>query len=75
MRAGDAVYGTIEAAVTGQDAVINTVGGKTPHKNPTLETMVTTSIITAMQRRGVHRLVVTSLIGIGHSIANATPTS
>jgi uncharacterized protein YbjT (DUF2867 family) len=73
VRAGDATDAqTVEAAVTGQDAVINTVGGKTPYKHTTLETSVATTIIAAMQRHGAHRLIVTSSIGVGDSAANTT---
>ena len=71
MRVGDALDAeAVEAAVKGQDAVIDTVGGKTPYKHTTLETRVATSIIAAMQRHEVRRLVVTSSVGVGDSTAN-----
>ncbi len=54
----------------GQDAVIDTVGGKTPYKHTTLKASVATTIVTAMQRHGVRRLVVTSMAGQGDSAAN-----
>lgn len=54
----------------GQDAVIDTVGGKIPYKHSTLETNVATTIVAAMQRQGVRRLVVTSMLGEGDSAAN-----
>lgn len=59
-------------AVTGQDAVIDTIGGKTPYKKTTLERSAARSIIKAMQQSGVPRLVVTSMLGVGESKANAT---
>jgi len=71
VRVGDARdAGTVEAAVSGQDAVIDTAGGKTPYKHTTLETDVAATIVAAMQRHGVRRLVVTSTIGEGDSTAN-----
>lgn len=64
----------VAAAVEGQDAVIDTVGGKTPYKsNITLEADVAKAGIAAMQVHGVRRLLVTSSVGVGDSVANATP--
>ncbi len=75
VRVGDAVdKGAMEDAVLGQDAVIDTVGGKTPDQPTTLETDVATAIVAAMQHHGVHRLVVTSVVGEGESIANTPPS-
>ncbi len=72
VRAGDASdMAAIGAAIVGQDAVIDTVGGKTPYKSTTLEASVATTIVAAMQRHGVRRLVVTSSIGVGDSSANS----
>ena len=59
-------------AVAGQDAVLDTIGGKTPFKNTTLERSVAGAIIGAMQTHGVRRLVVTSMIGEGDSKEQAT---
>ena len=64
---------TVEAAVLTQDAVIDTVGGKTPYRRTTLETDVAAAVVAAMQRHGVRRLVVTSAIGVGDSTAHASP--
>ena len=61
---------TAEAAVTGQDAVIDTVGGRTPYKRTTLEANVAETVVAAMQRLGVRRLIVTSSVGVGDSTAN-----
>lgn len=70
---GDATDQTaVEAATRGQDAVLDTVGGTTPYKQTTLETSVAKTVITAMERNGVRRLVATSMLGVGESRANAT---
>ena len=71
VRAGDACDPqTMDTAVAGQDAVIDTVGGKTPYRRTTLETTVATTVVAAMQRHSARRLVVTSSVGVGDSIAN-----
>lgn len=71
---GDATDATaVTAAVAGQDAVIDTIGGKTPYKSITLEDDVAKATIAAMQRHAVRRLLVTSAVGVGDSTANATP--
>ena len=71
VRAGDATdTAAMEAAITGQDAVIDTVAGKTPYRRTTLEASVAATIIAAMQRHGVRRLAVTSMAGEGDSAAN-----
>ena len=70
---GDATdEAAVEKAVIGQDAVLDTIGGKTPYKETTLEASAAKTIIKAMQQNKVRRLVVTSSIGEGESIANAT---
>jgi len=70
---GDATDASaIDGAVRGQDAVLDTVGGKTPYKETTLETSVAKTVIAAMQRNGVRRLAATSMLGVGGSKANAT---
>lgn len=74
VRVGDAVDSeTMGAAVQGQQAVINTVGGKTPDQPTTLETDIATAIVAAMKQHDVRRLVVTSVVGEGDSIANTPP--
>jgi len=71
VRVGDATdMAAMEAAITGQDAVIDTVGGKTPYRHTTLEASVAATIVAAMQRHGVRRLAVTSMVGEGDSAAN-----
>jgi putative NADH-flavin reductase len=72
VRTGDASdLATTEAAVLGQDAVIDTVGVKVPYKRTTLEASVAATVVEAMQRHGVRRLVATSMYGEGDSAANA----
>jgi putative NADH-flavin reductase len=71
--AGDAADSVVmDTAVQGQDAVLDTIGGKTPYKTTTLESSAVNTIIAAMQRHGVRRLVVTSMMGAGDSKANAS---
>ena len=60
----------MNAAVAGQDAVLDTIGGKTPYKTTTLEASVAATIIAAMRQQGVRRLVVTSMFGEGDSAEN-----
>lgn len=70
---GDATDGvTMDTAVRGQEAVLETIGGKTPYKATTLETSVANTIMDSMRRNGVRRLVVTSMIGEGASRKNST---
>ena len=70
---GDAAdSAAMDVAVPGQDAVIDTIGGKTPYKETTLKSSAARTIIKAMQRSGVRRLVVTSMLGVGESKANAS---
>jgi len=70
---GDAAdSAAMQAAVLGQDAVIDTIGGKTPYKKTTLESSAAGAIIKAMQQNGVRRLMVTSMLGVGESKANAS---
>jgi putative NADH-flavin reductase len=72
VRVGDANdMATMEGAVLGQDAVIDAVGGKSPYKRTTLETGVAASVVGAMHRHGVRRLVAVSMFGAGDSAANA----
>lgn len=74
VKEGDATDAdSVAGAVAGQDAVINTIGGKTPYKsNITLEGDVAKAVIAAMQRHAVRRLLVTSSIGVRDSMANST---
>ena len=70
---GDAAdRAVMDAAVAGQDAVLDTVGGKTPYRQTTLERSTAGAIVSAMQHHGVRRLVVTSMLGVGSSRKNAS---
>jgi putative NADH-flavin reductase len=60
----------MERAVAGQDAVIDTIGGKVPWKSTGLERTAATAITSAMQKHEVRRFVVISMIGVGDSEAN-----
>ena len=62
----------IAKAVQGQDAVLDTIGGKTPFLATDLESSVAKSVIDAMQQHRVRRLIVTSMVGVGDSKANTT---
>ena len=69
---GDATDGAaVAAAVAGQDAVLDTIGGKTPYQATTLEASVASVVVAAMRQHGVRRLVVVSMLGEGESTANA----
>ena len=60
----------MDPAMLGQDAVIDTVGGKLSFKTTTLESSAAATIIASMQASGVRPLVVISVIGAGESVAN-----
>jgi uncharacterized protein YbjT (DUF2867 family) len=55
------------AAVRGQDAVIDTIGGTTPYKSTQLESTTVRNIIAAMRAEKVSRLIVISMMGLGDS--------
>ena len=59
------------AAMHGQHAVIETIGGTTPWKSVTLETDSIHAIIHAMQEESVRRLISVTMMGIGDSRAQA----
>ncbi len=61
---------TMDSAMLGQDAVIDAIGGKLSFKTTTLEASAAATVIASMQSNGVRRLMVTSVIGAGESIAN-----
>ncbi len=60
----------MDSAMLGQDAVIDTIGGKNPLKATTLEASAAATITASMQSSGVRRLVVISMTGEGESEAN-----
>lgn len=59
-------YGSIEAAVSGQDAVLCALGTKVIRKN-TIQSDGTRNIVQAMQTQGVKRLVVETSLDVGDS--------
>ena len=61
----------VRRAVAGQDAVIDTIGGKTPYKDTELERAAARNIVAAMREEGVRRLIVVSMMGIGESSEQA----
>lgn len=63
--AGD--LAAVRKGVAGQDAVIDTIGGKTPYKDTELERTAARNIIEAMQAEKARRLVVISMMGVGDS--------
>lgn len=62
----------VTAALANQDAVIDTLGGKTPYRQTTLETNAARIVIAAMEGTGVHRLLVVSALGEGDSKGNTS---
>jgi putative NADH-flavin reductase len=68
---GDATNRTdMDQAVRGQDAVLDTLGGKVPYKETTLEASAVAIILQSMRDNEVRRLVVLSMLGEGDSKAN-----
>lgn len=66
--AGDAADpGAVFKAISGHDAVIDVIGGKTPYKDTELERTAARNIVEAMQAEQVRRLIVVSMMGIGDS--------
>jgi uncharacterized protein YbjT (DUF2867 family) len=61
----------VRAAMQGQQAVIETIGGTTPYKTTHLETDAINAIIAAMHEERVQRLISISMMGIGNSRAQA----
>ena len=57
----------VRAAVTGQQAVVDTIGGKTPWKSTMLEQTAARNIIAAMQAVSARRIIVVSMMGLGSS--------
>ena len=61
----------VRSAIAGQDAVIDTIGGKTPYKDTELERTAARNIVDAMQEQNVRRLIVVSMMGVGESSEQA----
>lgn len=62
---------TVTQALTGQEAVLDTIGGTKPYKDTGVETASARTIVAGMERQGVRRLVVISAMGIDDSIDQA----
>jgi putative NADH-flavin reductase len=60
----------MDAAMLGQDAVIDTIGNRNPLKATTLESSAAATITASMHSSGVRRLMVISMTGEGESEAN-----
>jgi putative NADH-flavin reductase len=70
---GDATdRASLDKAMVGQDAVIDTIGGKTPYRETTLERSVAGAVAGSMKANGVRRLVVISSFGVGDSVDQAS---
>ena len=61
----------LEHAMQGCEAVIDTLGGKTPWKSTELEANAAKVILEVMARIGARRLIVISVLGAGDSKAQA----
>ena len=72
VAAGDATdQASINKAMAGQDAVIDTIGGKTPYRKTTLERSVAGAVVAAMKANGARRVIVISSFGVGDSADQA----
>lgn len=71
--AGDATNAaTLDQATAGVEAVIDTVGGKTPFLKTELEQSIAKAVLAAMERNKVRRIIVISALGVGDSKAQGT---
>ena len=61
----------VRQAISGMDAVIDTIGGKTPYKATELERTAARNIVEAMKAEGVRWLAVVSMMGVGDSTENS----
>ncbi len=69
---GDATNPTdVRAAIAGQQAVIDTIGGTTPYKEVHTEAEAAKVILAEMQAAGAKRLIVISALGVGESAEQA----
>lgn len=66
--AGDATdQASVDWAMIGQDAVIDTIGGKTPYRKTSLERSVAGTVVAAMKAHGAKRVIIVSAFGVGDS--------
>lgn len=64
-------HADVLAAMPGQQAIIETIGGTTPYKTTHLETDTANAVIAAMSEEHVPRLISVTMMGIGSSRAQA----
>jgi len=57
----------VSAALAGQDAVLDCIGGTTPYKQTELERNAAGAILQGMRQHGVRRLIAISMMGVGDS--------
>ncbi|HEU4321833.1 MAG TPA: NAD(P)H-binding protein [Roseiflexaceae bacterium] len=70
--AGDATNrAQLSQALAGQDAVIDTVGGKTPWQATELERTVARAVVAAAREQGTRRIIAISALGVGDSTAQS----
>jgi len=62
----------LDQAMQGQQAVVDTIGGKKPFLNTDLETSAVKVVIDVMKRNQVKRLIVVSALGEGESKAQTS---
>ena len=71
--AGDATdQASVNKAMAGQDAVIDTIGGKAPYRKTTLERSIAGTVVAAMKANGARRVIVISSFGVGDSADQAS---
>jgi len=71
--AGDATdQASLDIAMAGQDAVIDTIGGKTPYRKTSLERSVAGAVVASMKANGSKRIIVISSFGVGDSADQAS---
>lgn len=63
---------TMSHATADQDAVIDTVGGKTPWRKTEIEQRVARAVVAAAKKHGTRRIIAISALGVGGSTAQAT---
>ena len=62
----------LAAAVAGQQAVVDTVGGKTPYRRTTLEQSIARAVVAAVHQHGVRRIIAVSALGVGDSVRQSS---
>ena len=60
----------LDEAVSGQDAVVDTIGTRRPFRATTLETDTAHALLAAMERHEVRRIAAVSSLGVGDSLCH-----